>query len=287
MNRNRPGTPWKPKPVPRCDPDRALGSLLGLAVCEALAGSSQTVFPDAPLPCGLFGDGTSMALALAESLTEMAAVDQRDQMIRYASWFRYGHLSATETCAFIDESVRQAIVRFEKTWDPEDHGSEGDVCLARMAPVAIFFYGSPEKALEACAQTTRTTHAGPHSLEACALLTAMIFMSLGGHGKADILRHARHDPGLAQVPPPALDEPDTRFSLAAMSALRMAVESFCAADSFAKGALSCRQYGRRAMAAYGQLAGAWYGAAAIPRPWRESLVKADLLQRMLQGLLEN
>ena len=95
------------------DPDKVLGSLLGLAVCEALCVPDQEFpGPNAPLPGdGLWGDGTAMALSLAESLAECGGVDQRDQMIRYTSWFRYGHMSAGETCGHIDDTVKQAILR--------------------------------------------------------------------------------------------------------------------------------------------------------------------------------
>ena len=41
------------------------------------------------------------------------------------------------------------------------------------------------------------------------------------------------------------------------------------------------------MAAYGQLAGAWYGLDDIPEAWRQSLARFDLLDRMGNLLLKD
>jgi ADP-ribosyl-[dinitrogen reductase] hydrolase len=163
---------------------------MGLAVCEALARTPQTsVAPDEPLPDGLWGDGTSMALALAESLAECGGVDERDQMIRLTSWFRYGYQSSGETCDAIDDAVKAAILRFERTWNPvDDARTEGDACLARVAPTAIFFAGSREAALDAGARAARITHSGRKSVDACRLLAAMLDEALTGTDKQRVLR---------------------------------------------------------------------------------------------------
>jgi len=271
--------------VPRPEPDKALGSLFGLAVCEALPADPKTVSEDAPLTPGLWSDGTSMALSLAESLIENSGVDQRDQMVRYTSWFRYGYLSSTETCDFIDETVKQAILRFERTWNPKDQEETGgEACLTRVAPVVIHFNDSPQDMLAAVALSTATTHAASQSVDACRLLALMIFAALRGAEKSDVLRPKPPTDLCPEIASLCTDDPAQAHSPVART-LQAAMNAFRDSESFADGGIKCMAHGPRALAAYGQLAGAWYGLEQIPKAWRESLARNNLLIQMGNSLL--
>ena len=273
--------------MPRPEPDKALGSLFGLAVCEALPADSRSISQDAPLTPGLWSDGTSMALSLAESLIEMGGVDQRDQMVRYTSWFRYGYLSSTETCDFIDETVKQAILRFERTWNPKDEEkTKGDACLARVAPLAIHFHDSPQDMLDAVALSTATTHSAPQSVDACRLLALMILAALRGAKKSDVLLLDPQADLCPEIASLCADNPAQAHSPVAR-ALQAAMTAFRDSESFADGGIKCMANGPRALAAYGQLAGAWYGLEQIPKAWRDSLARNNLLIQMGNSLLGN
>ncbi|PKN40526.1 MAG: hypothetical protein CVU60_15380 [Deltaproteobacteria bacterium HGW-Deltaproteobacteria-18] len=272
--------------VPRPDADKVLGSLVGLAVCEALAKSNpSSVSENAPLIPGLWGDGTSMALSLAESLIEIGGIDQRDQMVRYTSWFRYGYLSATETCDFIDETVKQAILRFERTWNPLDESrTQGDACLTRVAPVVMFFTDSKDTMLDACAKSTATTHSSPQSLDACRLLALMIFEALRTTEKSRVLQ-PELPPDLSPEIAALCSKKTIPSESAASASLLAAMNAFADSNSFAEGSLKCLHHGPRALAAYGQLAGAWYGRDLIPQVWRQSLVRNNMLKQMGNQLI--
>lgn len=252
---------------------------MGLAVCEALAGA-QTDSPaddDALVP-GLWGDGTAMALGLAESLIEYRGVDQRDQMIRYTSWLRYGYLSSTETCDFIDPVVKEAVTRFERTWDPVDRdGAGGDACLARVAPVVMYFDAAREGALSAVAESTITTHADPQSLDACRRLAAMIFAALHGADRPAVVREGLAIDAGPQSGAPGAKTASQAGALARRS-LQTAQDVFLDSATFAQGARRCLPHGPRVLAAYGQLAGAWHGAHNIPLAWRHSLARRNILE---------
>ena len=228
-----------------------------------------------------------MALSLTESLIEMGGIDLRDQMVRYTSWFRYGYLSSTETCDFIDETVKQAILRFERTWNPQDEeNTRGDACLARVAPLAIHFHASREDMLAAVAASTATTHSAPECLDACRLLALMISMAMEGAEKSDILTPQPPTdlcPELADLCAMAPDQANSPVT----QALKAAMTAFRDSESFADGGIRCCPHGPRALAAYGQLAGAWYGLKHIPKAWRESLARNNLLIQMGNSLLGN
>ena len=271
--------------MPKPDPSKILGCLTGLAACEALAASSGALpDPEAPLDNGMWNDGTSMALSLAESLAECSGVDERDQMIRLTSWYRYGYQSSGETCEYIDEQVKAAIMRFERTWNPGDtEQTQGDACLARVAPAVVFYPESRDDALDACARSVRTTHAGPQSVDACRVLAAMIHEALGAEDKARVLRPDLPD-GLCPEAASVCSSAPQPGDFAACAALAAAVDAFSSTESFSEGCRHCLPHGPRALAAYGQLAGCWYGMDGIPEAWRKSLARPELIERAAELL---
>src|SRR5437773_1164620 len=111
--------------------ERYRGSLLGLAVGDALGTTLEFKRPGTFEPIddmvggGPFGlqagewtDDTSMALCLAESLIECRGFDPNDQMKRYVRWWREGHLSSNGICFDIGNTVRRALVAFERSGKP-------------------------------------------------------------------------------------------------------------------------------------------------------------------------
>ena len=85
--------------------DRAVGSLLGLAVGDAVGTTLEFERPGTfepisdmvgggpfRLPAGAWTDDTSMALCLAESIVDTGGMDLTDQLRRYVAWRRDGYL---------------------------------------------------------------------------------------------------------------------------------------------------------------------------------------------------
>ena len=73
-----------------------------------------------------------------------------------------------------------------------------------------------------------------------------------------------------------------------MKSLEAALWAFYRGESFREGCLLAVNLGDDADttgAVYGQLAGAYYGAAQIPIAWREKLAKRDLIERFAEQLL--
>ena len=130
--------------------DRSRGTLLGLALGDALGTTLEFRPPGTfspitdlvgggpfHLPAGAWTDDTSMALCLAESLIERGGFDAVDQLVRYVRWWRDGHLSSTGRCFDIGDTVRAALVRFERTRDAAsgstDPSTAGNGSLMRLA----------------------------------------------------------------------------------------------------------------------------------------------------------
>src|SRR5690554_4456716 len=106
--------------------DRQRGSLFGLAVGDALGAAVEFQSPGSfepvtdfraggphGLAAGEWTDDTSMALALADSISR-AGWDLNDQARRYVSWWRNGTYSVTGTCFDIGNATAAALRRFER-----------------------------------------------------------------------------------------------------------------------------------------------------------------------------
>lgn len=171
--------------------DRFRGCMLGLAAGDALGTAVEFCPPgtfapvtdmrgDGPfgLKAGEWTDDTSMALCLAESLIAKGEFDPVDQMQRYLAWWREGHLSSTGSCFDIGRTTARALRQYELTGDPfsgpTDPHSAGNGSLMRLAPVPMFFFREPARAIELAGESSRTTHGAQTCVDACRYLAALI-----------------------------------------------------------------------------------------------------------------
>ena len=254
---------------------------------------------------GQWTDDTSMALCLAESLVACGGMDARDQMERYVRWYRHGHLSSTGTCFDIGIATGAALLQFERTGEPlagsTDPNRAGNGSLMRLAPVAIAHASRPGRAIEACAESSLTTHAAPVAVDACRYLGALIVGALGGASREELLspRYAPV-PGCWEAAPlhPVIDEiaggsftrrdpPAIRGDGYAAHSLEAALWAFHRSRDFREGCLLAVNLGDDAdttAAVFGQVAGACHGESGIPVEWREPLALRPVIERLADDL---
>jgi ADP-ribosyl-[dinitrogen reductase] hydrolase len=112
-------------------------------------------------------------------------------------------------------------------------------------------------------------------LNACADLARALLAALHGEPKVRILAEQR------PAPTGSAGKGVTR-------ALAGAFEAFAATGNFRTAVLHAANLGGDSdvtAAVCGQLAGAFYGASAIPAPWREALLRSSLLEAFADRLL--
>ncbi|MBV9128302.1 MAG: ADP-ribosylglycohydrolase family protein [Verrucomicrobia bacterium] len=289
---------------------RYRGALLGLAAGDALGAAVEFMAPGSfePLtdlraggPHGLqrgqWTDDTSMALCLAESLVECPGFNPVDQMERYVRWWREGYLSSTGTCFDIGNTTRAALARFEQTRAPYCGSAAphtaGNGSLMRLAPVALFYRAAPGNAVERAADSSRTTHAAAEAVDSCRYFCQLLIGALNGLPKHDLFAPTR----LLLVPKVAAvaagsflqkEPPAIRGSGYVVESLEAALWAFARSENFRDGALLAANLGDDAdttAAVYGQLAGAHYGADAIPASWRRDLALSERILSLADRLL--
>ena len=284
--------------LPTSAQDRAVGALLGLAVGDALGTTLEFSARDTRphhtqmtgggpfrLAPGQWTDDTAMALALADSLISRNGFDAHDLMARFVAWWRKGAYSCTGTCFDIGRTTAEALARFEQTGNPyagsKAPGTAGNGSLMRLAPVALFALSDAGLACRIARDQSRTTHAAPEALVACTFLVTLLREAI--LGEPDVLR-PRTWTGSARMKAIAAGEwrgksrQQTRSSGYVLDTLEAALWAVSQTSSFADALVLAVNLGGDADtigAVTGQLAGALYGAAAIPPKWLTTLAWSD------------
>jgi ADP-ribosyl-[dinitrogen reductase] hydrolase len=254
---------------------------------------------------GQWTDDTAMALCLGASLIECNGFDAHDQMRRYIKWHHEGYMSSTGRCFDIGITTAEALEVFERTGNPlagsTDPRKAGNGSLMRLAPVPMFYFKSPIEAIERAGGSSRTTHGAQTAVDACRYFAGLLVGALGGVDRETLLaprycpvkgywdEHPLH-PEIAAVADGSFKEkkpPQIRGTGYVVRSLEAALWAFDTSDCFRDGLLLAVNLGDdtdTSGAIFGQLAGAWYGAGAIPEKWRNKLAKRELIEQTADGL---
>jgi ADP-ribosylglycohydrolase len=298
--------------------ERYRGCLLGLAVGDALGAPLEFRQPGSFAPIedmvgggsfdvmpGQWTDDTSMALCLAESLIEQQEFNPVNQLQKYVQWMRGGHLSSIDTCFDIGNTTLDALMQFEKTQQPYcgsiDPRSAGNGSIMRLAPVPLFYAKRPLEAIEKSGESSRTTHGATAAVDACRYLGALLIGAINGVTREELLSERyspipgywEENPLVEEINEIAIGSfkdrqpPEIQGSGYVVRSLEAALWAFYNSRSFREGCLLAVNLGMDADttgAVYGQLAGAFYGEAAIPESWRSQLFRSHIIESMADRL---
>jgi ADP-ribosyl-[dinitrogen reductase] hydrolase len=234
---------------------------------------------------GQWTDDTSMALCLATSLLARRKFDPNDQMQRYCRWHNDGYLSSTGKCFDVGRTTKDALLRFQSSANPfagsSDPRSAGNGSIMRLAPVSLFFFPDLELIEHYAAESSKTTHGAMECVDACRLLARVLGRALRGESKHDaVLADADSFAGAAAIEQIARGSylrkslSDVRGTGYVVHSLESALYCFMHTSSFREAVLMAANLGDDAdttAAVCGQIAGAFYGAEAIPATWRSQL----------------
>ena len=288
--------------------DRARGALLGLAVGDALGAAVEWLSPDqiaarygGPLrdmvsshlwERGEWTDDTAMAVALAESLHERGGYDVDDAFARYALWARGGpkDIGATVARALLHTRSAAEAAAAAAAYHEESGGmSAGNGSLMRTAPIGIRFARDREALRAAARADSALTHHDPLAAEACVWLDETIAWLICGRGRVDLT-----GPAAAAAADARSASADQLLAEAqgaigfVLTALRIGVYAAFAHDDFEQAVVFAANLGGDAdtnAAVAGSLAGARFGAAAIPERWLAPLLQRERIGELADSLL--
>jgi ADP-ribosyl-[dinitrogen reductase] hydrolase len=281
--------------------DQAIGAMLGLAVGEAVGVMTAGMARSDREWSDMYGGGklglkrgewawdTAAALTLADSLIEHPSFDERDFIERLLEHRDHGSYSPTGEAVGLGGMTAVALNNFAQSGEiPASDAAAAkptNGCLARIAPVAIRFWKQPDEMLAIARRQSAVTHAGHGLAQLSEQFVNLIAMALSDHPRLEILSGCFFDKKscqtltygqLRKVPQSRINSGhDAEDSFAAALWCVATGEGFkgavlralnLAGDSTSIGAMA------------GQLAGAIYGARAIPPHWLEQLAGRDAIE---------
>jgi ADP-ribosyl-[dinitrogen reductase] hydrolase len=291
--------------------DRYRGCLLGLA-CGDAVGTTVEFRPRGTFPlltdmvgggkfdlqAGEWTDDTSMALCLAHSLVYCKGFNPVDQMNRYCNWWNGGYLSSTGECFDIGSTVAAALRKYLDTQDPFagsiDPHTAGNGALMRLGPIPMFYALDEPSLFKYAGESTRTTHGAQEAIECSRLFALQLGVALKGGSKSDILAVKYPEPLSAKVADIAngeylkKTEGQIRGSGYSVESLEAALWCFFLTASFDAAILKAANLGDDAdttAAICGQIAGAFYGIAAIPKHWQDRVTMSSDIIELADALL--
>jgi len=303
--------------------DRRRGTLIGLAVGDALGAAVEFRSPGSFTPvtgyrdggphgldAGEWTDDTSMALALADSIAT-AGWDLNDQADRYVQWWKTGKYSVNGRCFDIGITTRSALVRYSANKDARASGdrsdrASGNGSIMRLAPVPIRFgqlYTDRLDELSRLAEESSVpTHASEQCVSACRYLATVLAALIHGEDRNTVLS-PNWTPlqQLNDIKPlhPLIQEiaqgsfrqkqpPAIAGSGWVVKSLEASLWAFHNADTFEEAVLKAVNLGDDADttgAICGQLAGAFWGESGIPESLRSGLAQMDMIEKALAGIV--
>ncbi|HRA46438.1 MAG TPA: ADP-ribosylglycohydrolase family protein [Thermomicrobiales bacterium] len=294
--------------------DRALGVMLGLACGDALGAPVEfesRVAITARYPDGLrdfttggwlsvergeLTDDSRMAIDLAEVLIIPGLPDMEALADRFVAWvaedpkdvgnttrLAIGHLAAGVPW---QEAGAMALA----TMGSSHAASNGSIM--RTAPVAVRFAHQPEQLIRASLDTSRITHAEPRCQWSSVAYNQALAHLLNG-GEIDSMLEAAdtsiddRDVRAAIAAIPNLQEKDLRGTGFVLNALQIALWAVRTQPTLEEAIVSAVMVGDDTdtnAAVTGALAGARWGAAAIPGRWLDLLQQRERLTSLAESL---
>ncbi|CAF3442406.1 unnamed protein product [Rotaria sp. Silwood1] len=287
------------------------------------------------LQAGQWTDDTSMALCLASSLISRKGFDPYDQLVRYKWWYKHGYLSSTGRCFDIGNATHKSLDEFcrrqnecqrrlnsvsEEQMDKFSYeemyrakldvncgesNANGNGALMRLAPVPLFFYREPEKAVEYSGRSARLTHGDPRAVDACRYYGALIVAAIHGERKESLLdsnfctkhrawfgKNELHSEVLAVATGSFKKDGGYAMGIRGSGQIIKSLEAALWAfwsdqNSFKTGVLKAVNLGDdtdTTGAIYGQLAGAYYGSSQIPQEWMQQLYAKNFISCVAEWL---
>ncbi|MDD1719350.1 MAG: ADP-ribosylglycohydrolase family protein [Methanoregulaceae archaeon] len=273
---------------------RAAGVLAGLAVGDALGAPLEGAGPPEkqltefiaggrfPRSAGNYTDDTLQAVALAESIAACGGFCPEDVISRMITGFKrfpeyYGPTSGA-VFRLVGEGVppyRAAAMVHRSAGGSRTNGS-----VMRGAPVGVYYSGPSLEPISICC--SKLTHFDPVAGACSAWLNRMVSDMVRGRSRTAAFAHARsrcRSPELIRKlgeyrrfdPKPGLD---------AVLCTHAAISCFMETRDFEEAVVKAINLGGDADtvgACCGALAGAFYGAGAIPARWISGLEDADAI----------
>jgi ADP-ribosyl-[dinitrogen reductase] hydrolase len=264
---------------------RGRAAFLGLALGDALGATTEFMMPGEIRQCfgihrnivgggwlhlkaGRVTDDTEMSLCVARALVRLGHWELTAIADEFVGWMRSKPIDIGSTCR---RGIRDYMLLGQLA-TPYNDGDAGNGALMRLLPTALFTFGD-DALLQRCAlEQARLTHNHPLSDAACLWFGRMLHAALLGADR--FVLHALARELIARHPQFHFNDYQGNASGYVVETLQTVFHYFFSTGSFEECLVGVVNQGGDADttgAIAGALAGAFYGADALPRAWRKKL----------------
>ncbi|EJN58555.1 ADP-ribosylglycohydrolase family protein [Halogranum rubrum] len=295
--------------------DNARGALLGLACGDALGrpvefqsaeqirtthGRVEEMLSNGThgQPAGTVTDDTEMALCIARSLAEREAFAPTDVAARFVEWYESGPFDIGLMTADAVRNLQDGLAWDEagqRVWRARPEGSNaGNGSVMRCVPYALAFVDDEESLDRASRQSSAITHADPRCTAGCALLNRTVAglirggddplaRALDATDLPDELEAALRPVLESQRPSPLRSSGYVVHTLQAALWLGLTADS---AEEAVVDAVALGEDTDTVGAVTGAIAGARFGASALPERWLKTIREREELSSLATVLYE-
>jgi ADP-ribosyl-[dinitrogen reductase] hydrolase len=250
-------------------------------------------------PAGTITDDTEQALCIARSLVEQQVFDPADIADQFVTWYESGPFD-------IGRMTMQALSRLkygdawneagQHVWETSPEGQNaGNGSVMRCAPLAIPYATDWDRLIEVSRQSSQITHADPRCTYGCAILNLTITGLLTDaetplEDALDYVGSDAPDELMTALQPLARgDSPGTlETSGYVVHSLQTALHDGLFAESAEDAIVTAVNRGGDTDtigAIAGAVAGARFGATALPERWLTAIDEADELESLAEQLM--
>ena len=292
--------------------DRSRGAFLGLATGDALGapveftrrGEFPLVTDMKPggyfnLPKGAWTDDTAMALCLADSLLEDPGLNITDLMDRFLRWIDLAENTSTGKAIGLGQNTIFVLGHYRRSGALEapyiKGKSDGNGSIMRLAPIACAYWRETDLARSLAIKQSRATHASALASSACDFLALVLCELIKGSSFEEALNLGskyKFEPevlAIAQGLWAQKSMQEVKSGGFVIDTLEAACWCIWHSDSFESALIKAVNLGHDAdtvAAVTGQIAGALYGADAIPKRWLDDLVQKDKILNKVEALMK-
>lgn len=232
------------------------------------------------LRAGDWTDDTSMTLAVMDSIIACdGEINEDDIMSKFCDWRFKGKYSSNGKCFDIGMATARALqyYNFNKSNGNKMNQSEsmGNGSIMRLAPTVIYDFIEEDDTYEGSMIVSNLTHENKYIQSIVKDMCDVLFSHL--KGKRTTMESAYHSRNEASNSGLAYDT------------FNSALWAFNSTDNFEKGMIAAVNLGGDSDtigAVYGQIAGAYYGYNAIPKRWKNGIIKNFFIDNLFYDMMK-
>lgn len=263
-----------------------------------------------PVPAGAWSDDTSMSLCALDSLAN-GKLDYDEIMRNFDRWYNHDEFTPTDwmfdvgtTCSYaIDNYVVGKMPYDECGLSADD--SNGNGSLMRIHPFVLFaeYTDRGDEMIDIIDEASSLTHAHRRSLVGCGIYAFILRAIMKNQSKDAVYSglaeakeyyegesELKHYSRLFSPDFALTDRSDIKSTGYVVHTLEAAVWCLLTTESYEECVMKAVNLGEdtdTVAAVAGGLAGAMYGFDAIPKKWRDGILKKEFIEEMCERAYKN